>query len=80
MCSSDGVFIDTEKFEQFSTIAFKNNDVEAGETALRLYRGDLLIEDVYEDWLSVKNESLRLLYRKIAAETAVLQVQNGNRH
>lgn len=71
------LFVDVEEFERHAADAIKNNDIEAGRTALELYRGDLLSEDIYEDWLAAKRESLRLLYRKSAAKTAELYDLSG---
>lgn len=72
------LFIDVEEFERLAVSAIKNNDIEAGKRALKLYRGDLLVEDIYEDWLSVRRESLQILYRKVAAKTAKLYAEAGN--
>lgn len=71
------LFIDLEEFERLAAAAIKNNDLAAGKKALELYRGDLLVEDVYEDWLMVRRETLRILYRKAAAKTAQLYMQTG---
>jgi DNA-binding SARP family transcriptional activator len=74
--SPTGLYIDTDEFERLAAVAIKNADVEAGEAAIELYQGDLLTEDIYEEWLSVKRESLRLLYRKVAAKTASIHAEN----
>lgn len=73
------LFIDVEEFERLASFAIRNNDVESGEKALRLYRGDLLIEDLYEDWIFARRESLRILYRKAATKTAELYADAGER-
>ena len=44
------LFIDTEKFEQRGAAALKSDDAASCAAALSLYSGDLLKEDLYEDW------------------------------
>ena len=71
------LFIDVEEFERLAAVALKVNNIEAGKKALNLYRDDLLTEDIYEDWLSARRESLRLLYRKVATKTAELYAERN---
>jgi DNA-binding SARP family transcriptional activator/WD40 repeat protein len=73
----DALFIDVEEFERLSESLFRKNDIVAGQKALKLYKGDLLVEDPYEDWLAGKRESLRILYRKTAIKTAELSAAAG---
>src|SRR6266480_6782016 len=42
--------IDIDAFEQQAAEAIKSNDVQTYERALALYGGELLTEDLYEDW------------------------------
>src|ERR1700730_851717 len=44
------LYIDVEEFERQADAAMKSDQVAACETAIGLYQGDLLNEDVYEDW------------------------------
>src|SRR2546425_3856363 len=44
------LWIDVEAFEQSAAEALKDTNVAACEAALALYEGDLLTEDLYEDW------------------------------
>lgn len=60
------LWIDAVEFEKLSSAALKSNDdAKACENALALYAGDLLPEDLYEDWASEKREYLRTTYRKL---------------
>lgn len=70
-------YVDVDEFERLASAAIRNNDFEAGQKAIELYRGDLLIEDLYEDWVFARRESLRLLYRKAATKTAELFALSG---
>jgi|GEM_PF-3266803 len=72
------LFVDVEEFERFATIALKTQDLKAGETASELYKGDLLPEELYEDWAASRRESLRTLYRKVVTKTAELHAAEEN--
>ena len=76
--SPGSLWIDLDEFERLAAYALRNNDIEAGQKAIELYQGDLLIEDIYEDWIYTRRESMRILFRKTATKTAVLSAANGN--
>lgn len=57
--------IDAEEFERAATRALERQDAASCEAAIRLYRGDLLTEDLYEDWLTAPRHHLRNLYRNL---------------
>ena len=71
------LWIDAEAFEQAASLALKSSDTQAYEDALALYEGDLLIEDPYEDWTSVRRESLRALRRDLLVKLARLYESKG---
>ncbi|HEX8183144.1 MAG TPA: BTAD domain-containing putative transcriptional regulator [Blastocatellia bacterium] len=66
------LWIDVEEFERRAAEAIKTNDIEAARAALSLYEGDLLGEDLYEDWAAAKREQLRGLHRDLLAWLARL--------
>lgn len=70
VCLCEKLFVDAGEFERLATGAIKNKDIAECEKALDLYKGDLLTEDLYEDWATTRREHLRLLYRKLATKTA----------
>ena len=70
--------IDLDEFERLAACALRNNDFEAGKKALEIYRGDLLTEDIYEDWIYTRRESMRILFRKTATKTAEIHAANGD--
>ena len=72
-------YIDLDEFERLASAAVRNGDIEAGKKAIELYSGDLLIEDIYEDWIFAHRESLRILFRKAATKTAELYAEAGER-
>lgn len=68
----DGVWIDLTAFEQAAAAAWGSAEVASYEAALALYTGDLLIEDLYEDWVTVRREQLRELHRSLLRKLARL--------
>ncbi len=69
--------VDLDEFERLADCALRNNNFEAGQKALELYRGDLLTEDIYEDWIYTRRESMRILFRKTATKTAEIHAAKG---
>src|ERR1044072_1692529 len=53
--------IDVDQFEQQAKEALNCSTIEVCKKALQLYDGDLLIEDLYEDWAAARREQLRAL-------------------
>lgn len=78
--SPGGLFIDADEFQRHAVQAIKTENPAACRLALDLYVDDLLVEDVYEDWLSARRESLRLLYRKLVTKTAELYAEREEYH
>jgi len=55
-------WVDTEAFETAAKECRRSEDETACQTALTLYKGELLPEDRYEDWVASRRESLHWLY------------------
>jgi two-component SAPR family response regulator len=59
----------------------KRGDLEAAaveyERAIELYRGDYLIEDLYDDWTMVERERLSNAYTDMLGRLAVYYVETG---
>src|SRR5690606_31808811 len=53
-------------------------DVRSLETAVALYRGDLLPEDTYEEWTEQEREELRSAYVYVLFSLARFHQENGN--
>jgi DNA-binding SARP family transcriptional activator/TolB-like protein/Flp pilus assembly protein TadD len=75
--STGEMLVDVEKFELSAAAALKSNEPADCEAALEIYRGDLLGEDLYEDWASVRREKLRMLYEQLLQHLAQLYKFNG---
>lgn len=71
--SPGAIRVDLDEFERLANYALQNNDLEAGNKAVELYRGDLLTEDIYEDWIYTRRESVRILFRKVATKIAEIR-------
>lgn len=73
LCAPGGsLFIDALEFERLAAKAIKSEDLSECERALDLYQGDLLTEDLYEEWAASRREHLRLLHRKLATKMAAM--------
>lgn len=71
------LWIDLEAFEQRAADALAGGSVEAVEGALELYSGDLLPEDLYEDWAAARREHARSLYQELLARLTQLYEAAG---
>ncbi|HEX6183607.1 MAG TPA: BTAD domain-containing putative transcriptional regulator [Pyrinomonadaceae bacterium] len=72
------LWVDVDEFEQLAARAVKAADVEAYEAALDLYAGDLLLEDLYDDWAAPRREQLHALRLDLLAGLAQLHESRGS--
>jgi len=73
----DRLWVDVEAFEHAAAEAMKGEDAEAYTAALSLYSGDLLAEDLYEDWAATRREQLRGTYQELLLRVARLYETRG---
>jgi DNA-binding SARP family transcriptional activator len=66
------IWVDAEAFEAAAQAAAERRDLEGFETAARLYGGELLPADRYEDWAAGPRERLRQSYLEILLHLARL--------
>lgn len=78
LASPGSLVVDLDEFERLANIAINKNDLESAQKAFGLYRGDLLTEDIYEDWIYTRRESMRILFRKMATKTAEIHAHKNN--
>ncbi len=69
----DGLSVDVDKFEAAATRAANSQDPALFQAALDLYSGDLLPEDLYEEWTVVRRDSLRQLHLRLLLDLARLR-------
>jgi tetratricopeptide (TPR) repeat protein len=75
---TDEVWVDVEAFEAAAEAARRRSTVEGYESALALYRGDLLPDDPYEDWAATRREVLRSTYLSLLLGLSHAQQAAGN--
>src|SRR5688572_22075209 len=72
------LWVDACAFERNAAEAMRSNDPRLLEAALDLYRGDLLPEDLYEDWAVAPRERMRGLYMDSLFRLALLREESGD--
>ena len=71
------LWVDVAAFEAAAEQARRSQDPAAYDVALDLYLGDLLPEDLFEDWVAGRREELRGLYLSLLIELAGLHEERG---
>jgi DNA-binding SARP family transcriptional activator len=66
------VKLDIDEFRAFAREALAASDYAICERALEAYGGDLLPEDIYEEWSQQAREELRALHRRLQRKAAEL--------
>lgn len=72
------LWIDAEQFEAGSVRAFRSGDASECESALALYLGDLLSEDLYADWCMRRRDQLRALRQEVLMKLGSLYETAGD--
>jgi DNA-binding SARP family transcriptional activator len=78
LCPGGRMQVDICAFAQQASLARQSREVRDFETAVSLYRGDLLPEDRYEDWAAIKREELCELYLSLELDLAMLYKAQGD--
>ena len=69
--------MDVELFERAAALANTSGDAGAYAAAVRLYAGELLPEDRYEDWAVGRRDLLEGQYLTLLVEMAAIQESHG---
>jgi DNA-binding SARP family transcriptional activator/TolB-like protein len=77
LAPAQAIRVDVDDFERKAAEAIRENEVQIFEEALALYKDDLLVEVLYEDWLVLKREKLRLLRTHLISRLAALYEKQG---
>ena len=72
------VWVDVDAFEQAVAEARHGQEPRLYHAALELYTGDLLIEDLYEEWTLIRRESLRQEYLDLLRELGEIYESRGD--
>jgi predicted ATPase/DNA-binding SARP family transcriptional activator len=75
---AERVRVDVDGFEAALRQAWQSSDPMASHIALDAYRGDLLPEDLYEDWADGRRTAMRASYPTLLRRLAQLHEQRGN--
>lgn len=71
LCPEGDLWVDVEAFEAAAT-ARREKEPAAYRSAIELYSGELLPEDLYEEWMEARRAELRQLYLALLVELAGL--------
>lgn len=77
LTAANGLWIDADEFEQRAREGLKTNDQNLLESAAGLYRGDLLADEPFEDWIRDKRERVRTLFHSVLRRLAEIAEQAG---
>jgi predicted ATPase/DNA-binding SARP family transcriptional activator len=71
------LWVDAVEFERRAGAAFREQSAPALQAALELYQGDLLPEDLYEDWAAARREHLRSTHHRLLLTLGRMYVEQG---
>jgi predicted ATPase/DNA-binding SARP family transcriptional activator/DNA-binding CsgD family transcriptional regulator len=79
LCPDSELLVDVDEFERAATAARRSGKPAAYRSAIDLYAGDLLPEDLYEEWAMERREALRGLCVALLLELSALYESRGER-
>jgi LuxR family transcriptional regulator, maltose regulon positive regulatory protein len=65
LTAANGVWVDADEFEQQARAGLKTNNQILLEAAARLYTGDLLADEPFEEWVMNRRELLKMLFYNV---------------
>lgn len=71
------VWVDADHFQRTVAQGLRSNELDLLEAALEGYRGELLPEDRYEDWVAARRETLSGLHLRVLLHLAGLLEERG---
>ncbi len=78
MAEGVAMWIDADAFATAATAALAHRDVDACRSALALYGGDYLPDDVYEDWSTRRRDELAQLRTSVLIHQSRLCAEEGD--
>lgn len=70
--------VDVDEFDALADEARRTGDPAICRAALAVYVGDLLPQDLYEDWLAIRREALRSRYLSLLVDFSRLSIAAGD--
>lgn len=77
LCPGGELRVDVAEFEAAAKMARKDRSLSAYRRATELYTGDLLPENLYDDWAEGRRERLRVVYLDLLVELAARYEEHG---
>lgn len=77
LCPDGTLWVDVEAFESAASTARRSREPAAYRAAIDLYTGDLLPEDLYEEWTQERREDLQRLYKALLVDLGELYEERG---
>src|SRR5215207_2711902 len=77
LCPDGPIWVDVEAFENAAAGACMSREPAVFRAAISLYAGELLPEDLYEEWAYERREDLRRLYKALLEELGALYEERG---
>lgn len=78
LASPGDLRVDADEFELMAHAAMRARDADAARRAVQMYRGPLLIEDIYEEWTIPRREALRQVFRSVSIGAAEVLGRRGD--
>ena len=75
---SEGARVDVDEFERAANTSRRASTKARCDEAIALYRGDLLPDDLYEDWSVARREQLRATNRALLRQCASIAEKAGD--
>ncbi|HUG13952.1 MAG TPA: BTAD domain-containing putative transcriptional regulator, partial [Thermomicrobiales bacterium] len=77
LAAGDGVWVDVQAYERAARQAWRAPSPDSIRAAIDLYAGDLLPDDVYEEWTEPLRTTLRAGYLALLTRLGELHVERG---
>ena len=77
LCPESELWVDVDAFEEAAKTARRSRDPAAYRTALELYAGELLPDDIYEGWAEYRRQEVRSTFLSLLVELAGLYEERG---
>ena len=77
LCPGSSLWVDVEAFEEAAATARREHEPAAYRAAIELYVGELLPEDLYEEWAEERRRELRTMFLSLLVELATVHEERA---
>jgi DNA-binding SARP family transcriptional activator len=78
LTTPNALWIDAKEFEQKGREGLKTNNQALLEAAAEIYKGDLLVDEPFEEWAIDRRERLKTLFHRVLRQLAANSEKLGN--